>query len=98
MARGNAYFGLEISVRLLQRSVPVQPSCRAKPAAPYRSRARSLDLVGEGNANQEIGQRLCVSVKTVEAHKTHIIAKLGLKGAIDLMKYAVRRQMIDLDA
>ncbi|MHB1005545.1 MAG: response regulator [Chloroflexota bacterium] len=98
VARGNAYFGLEISTSLVRRGFPMRHGAGAA-HQPLTSREREiLDLVAEGYPNQEIGQQLCVSVKTVEAHKAHIIAKLGLRGALDLMKYAVRRQMTALGA
>lgn len=55
-----------------------------------------LQLIADGLGNQEIANRLCVSVKTVEAHKSHIMRKLNLRGRTDLIKYAIRKGMIDL--
>jgi len=48
-----------------------------------------LRLIASGYSNKEIGARLTVSVKTVEAHKANAMRKLGLSGRIDIVKYAV---------
>ncbi len=49
-----------------------------------------FQLVGEGLPTQEIGQRLHISGKTVEAHRLRIRGKLGLKSPAELTKYVVR--------
>jgi DNA-binding NarL/FixJ family response regulator len=48
-----------------------------------------LRLIASGYSNKEIGARLSLSVKTVEAHKANAMRKLGLTGRIDIVKYAV---------
>lgn len=48
-----------------------------------------LQLVAEGRSLKEIASILCVSVKTVEFHKTRITKQLGLHTTADLTKYAV---------
>ena len=48
-----------------------------------------LRLIASGYSNKEIGARLTLSVKTVEAHKANAMRKLGLKGRIDIVKYAI---------
>lgn len=56
-----------------------------------------LQLVAEGHPNQGIADRLVLSVKTVEAHKAHIMAKLGAQKTADLIRYALRKGIISLD-
>jgi DNA-binding NarL/FixJ family response regulator len=48
-----------------------------------------LRLIAAGYSNKEIAAQLDLSVKTVEVHKANAIRKLGLKGRIDIVKYAV---------
>ncbi len=48
----------------------------------------------DGLGNQEIAEQLFISVRTVESHKTNIMQKLQLKTAIDLVKFAIRNNMI----
>jgi DNA-binding NarL/FixJ family response regulator len=47
-------------------------------------------LLGQGLTTGEVGQRLRLSVKTVESHRLHIRQKLGLKSGPALIQYAVR--------
>ncbi len=49
-----------------------------------------LTLVAQGYTNQEIAERLLVSVKTVETHRAHIMSKLGLQTRAELVRYALR--------
>jgi DNA-binding NarL/FixJ family response regulator len=48
-----------------------------------------LRLIAWGNSNKEIAAKLDVSIKTVEAHKANAMRKIGLKGRIDIVRYAV---------
>jgi DNA-binding NarL/FixJ family response regulator len=48
-----------------------------------------LRLIAAGYSNKEIAARLELSVKTVEVHKANAARKLGLKGRIDIVKYAL---------
>ncbi len=57
-----------------------------------------LQLIAEGMTNQAIANELFISVKTVEAHKAHILTKLNLRNRTDLIRYALRRGMIGLDS
>lgn len=48
-----------------------------------------LRLIALGYSNKEIGSRLDLSVKTVEAHKANAMRKLNMRGRIDIVRYAV---------
>ena len=65
-------------------------------SADFAGLAAELQLIADGHSNQDIAARLCLSVKTVEAHKSHIMRKLNLRGRTELIKYAIRKGMIDL--
>jgi DNA-binding NarL/FixJ family response regulator len=56
-----------------------------------------LQLFAQGDGNKRIAEKLIVSVKTVEAHKAHIAHKLGVRGQTGLLKYAIRKGLIELD-
>ncbi len=49
-----------------------------------------LILLSEGMKNIEIAKKLFLSIRTVETHKSHLIEKLNLNGAAELLKYAVK--------
>jgi DNA-binding NarL/FixJ family response regulator len=53
-----------------------------------------LGLVAMGKGNKEIAEQLFISVKTVETHKGHILEKLGLKNSAELIKYAIKNNIV----
>ena len=55
-----------------------------------------LILVAEGYTNQQIAELLHVSPKTVDGHRTSLMAKLDLHDRTEVVKYALRKQLIDL--
>lgn len=56
-----------------------------------------LKLIADGQSNQEIADRLTISVKTVERHRANIMAKLNLHSRTELVKYAIRKGLIEVD-
>jgi two-component system, NarL family, response regulator NreC len=56
-----------------------------------------LKLIAEGLSNSEIAEQLVISVKTVDRHRENIMRKLNLHSRVDLVKYALRKGLIDLD-
>ncbi|MGC1240634.1 MAG: response regulator transcription factor [Chryseosolibacter sp.] len=56
-----------------------------------------LALVASGKSNQEVADDLFISIKTVDTHKNHILDKLGLKNTAELVRYAIKNNLISLD-
>lgn len=56
-----------------------------------------LQLIVEGCATKEVANRLNISIKTVESHRSRIMNKLGLHTVAELTKYAVRRGITSLE-
>ena len=54
-------------------------------------------LFAEGNSNRSIADELFISIRTVETHKTNIMKKIGLKTTVDLVKFAIKTNIIHLD-
>ncbi|WP_232835395.1 response regulator [Actinocorallia populi] len=54
-----------------------------------------IKLVAEGHSSKEIAETLTISVKTVERHRTNILAKLGMRDRLDLTKYAIRTGLVE---
>jgi DNA-binding NarL/FixJ family response regulator len=55
-----------------------------------------LQLIAEGHSVPKIASALCISKKTVEAHKTHIMEKLNIRDKVGLIKYAIRTGLTKL--
>jgi len=55
-----------------------------------------LKLLAEGYTTQEVAGTLVISPKTVEGHKTSLMEKLDIHNRIDLVKYALRKGIIDV--
>ncbi|MDQ7819662.1 MAG: response regulator transcription factor [Armatimonadota bacterium] len=53
-----------------------------------------LVLLAEGLTNQQIAERLFISVKTVQTHRAHIMEKLDLHDRALLVRYAIRKGLI----
>ncbi|MBX0358146.1 response regulator transcription factor [Halobacillus sp. Nhm2S1] len=53
-----------------------------------------LALVAKGFANKDIAEKLVISVKTVEAHKAHVMEKLQLKTRPELVEYAWKKGLL----
>ncbi len=56
-----------------------------------------LKLIADGLSNQEVADKLVISVKTVERHRANILAKLGLHSRTELVKYAIRKGLIEVE-
>jgi NarL family two-component system response regulator LiaR len=56
-----------------------------------------LTLIATGLTNQEIADKLYISIKTVQAHRANLMEKLDLHAAVDLTKFAIRSGLISLD-
>lgn len=54
-----------------------------------------LKLVAEGYTNAQIAERLFISPKTVDTHRTHVMDKLNLHSRAELVKYAMRRGLLE---
>jgi len=96
--RGNTYFSSAISDGDAVQDYLWQAK-RPESKSGYdllTSREREvLQLIAEGYSNQRIASELFISVKTVEAHKAHIMSKLHAQNRTDLIRYAIRKGLIE---
>ena len=66
-----------------------QPSPETDPA-----RTRNFQLIAEGKGTKEVAEILGISVKTAETHRTNLMRKLSLHSAADVVRYAIRNQIV----
>ena len=67
----------------------------ALPSDPLTHREREvLQLIAEGHSTKNVAQTLGITVKTAESHRSRIMLKLGIHATAGLVRYAVRRGII----
>jgi two-component system nitrate/nitrite response regulator NarL len=95
---GNSFFSPGIC-RILVDELKEQPK-RGKAALIRVLSAREeevLRFIAEGRSNKEIAKCMFISVRTVETHREHIMAKLGIHSTAGLTKYAIARGILKLE-
>jgi DNA-binding NarL/FixJ family response regulator len=53
-----------------------------------------IQLLADGYKSRVIAEKLCISPKTVETHRAHIMQKLGVSSIVELVRYAIRNELI----
>jgi two-component system response regulator NreC len=96
IAAGGSYVHPALGARL----VAAEAAERAAAAAdPLSEREREvLRLLALGHTNQEIAQRLYISVRTAESHRAHIMQKLRLTTRAELVRYALSHGLLSEDS
>ncbi|GBD46781.1 Oxygen regulatory protein NreC [bacterium HR41] len=54
-----------------------------------------MKLVAEGFTNRQIAELLTLSEKTVESHRANVLAKLGMRDRVELVRYAIKRGLVE---
>lgn len=54
-----------------------------------------VKLIAEANTNRQIAETLQLSEKTVESHRGNVLAKLGMRDRVELVRYAIRRGLVE---
>jgi two-component system, NarL family, response regulator NreC len=92
VCRGSVY----VSPCIPSTAVEAYLSKRCTSADPLSGRERQvLQLVGEGLTTKDIASRLGISVKTAESHRTRLMKKLDIHETASLVRYAIRRGLIE---
>ncbi len=90
VAAGGAYIDPAMASGLVDNFV--NPAQVKETAAELSERETEVvRLIALGYSNKEIAAQLKVSVKTVETYKTRSMEKLGMRGRVDIVRYAAKR-------
>lgn len=98
LRNGHEFFSNSITVLLLNKYIRKLKTDDDRPDIRSLS-SREIEIMkmwGNSFTNKEIADKLFLSVRTVETHKNHIMQKLNLKTSVDLVKFAIRNNIIDL--
>lgn len=88
---GEVYVSDRMGATLLQRIVGGKKPGGDLPMDRLTDRELEVfGMIGAGQSMKEIADKLCLSVKTVEAHREHIKEKLNLKNSAELLRFAIR--------
>jgi two-component system response regulator NreC len=98
VSRGEVFLYPSLATRLVQdylkRADPEEEPLIYSELTPREREV--LVLIAEGLSNAEIADELVISVKTVDRHRENIMRKLNMHNRIDLVKYAIRTGLIEL--
>ena len=94
--RGRKYLGSGIAGTVIDLLQGVEEPESALSALTDRER-EVLQLLAEGRTAKEIAATLSVSVKTVDTHRQHVMAKLKVTSVAELTRIAIREGVVPLD-
>ena len=90
-SRGGVYLSPEVSRAVVQAYQNKTELC-AEPLSPRERQV--LQLIAEGKKTKEVAGVLDISVKTAETHRTRIMEKLDIHETAGLVRYAIRRGLV----
>jgi len=96
ISKDRPYFTSRVAQMVLEGYL--RHAAKAAPPDSHRLSAREREIVqllAEGLSNKEVSNKLNISVKTAESHRSNIMHKLGLHTVGELTRYAVRHHMIE---
>jgi two-component system response regulator NreC len=100
VAKGEEYFAESISNTILKSYIKKAKSGNLEQLRDEsllsKRELEVLKLFAQGLTNQEIADKLFISIRTVESHKNHIMQRLELKTTVDLIKFALRNNLVTL--
>lgn len=98
VARGDVFLYPTLASRLVQDFVNRQDAEAPPVNDELTAREQEvLTLIAGGLTNAAIGEQLEISVKTVDRHRENIMHKLNMHNRVELVKYALRVGLIDLE-
>ena len=92
LADQKPYFTSKISALVLEGYL--NPITRENPALTPRER-EIVQLVAEGRSTKELADRLGISPKTAETHRTNIMRKLNVHSVSEVVRYAIRNKLVE---
>ena len=93
---GQHYLSAPLSERAIEVYVQKTKEISQDPFERLTPREREvLQLAAEGHTNADIGERLSLSSRTIEMHRSNLMHKLGLNTQTDLIRYALKRGIIE---
>jgi two-component system response regulator NreC len=93
VAGGTRYVHPALGARMVAADAAARAAADSDPLSDREHEV--LKLLALGHTNQEIAQRLYISVRTAETHRAHIMRKLNLTTRAELVRYALEHGQLD---
>jgi DNA-binding NarL/FixJ family response regulator len=98
VAKGESYLYPSIAARVIEGYLDLSKQEKDSYELLSDREKQVLKLIAEGLTHKEIASTLGISVKTAIAHQTNISEKLGIRSKAELIKFAIAKGIIKLDA
>lgn len=97
-SRGAVYLSPAISATVFSEATSTQPNAKPSGAGDQLTprELELLQMISEGRTNNQMAEALGVSVKTVERHRTNLMAKLNARNLVELIRVAMKHGLIHL--
>jgi DNA-binding NarL/FixJ family response regulator len=99
--RGEYFMDSTISHKVVEKLVPLPEKEVKITNASYETltprEQEVMVLLAEGLSPKKIAEKLFISPKTVENHRTNIFSKLNINSTIEMVRFAARLGIIDVD-
>lgn len=96
IANGGEYFPADVTKALIQKQA-VTPTVTQSPllAELTEREIEIIRLVSQGFSNKEIGEKLFISPRTADTHRTNIMRKLDLHNVAEMVRFAFQNKLVD---
>lgn len=99
VSEGKSYFSSDVTHSLLNPGKSVAQSFEVNPDTIQLSKLTErevdvLKLIAEGFSNKEIGEKLFISHRTVDTHRTNLMKKLDAHNIAGLIKFAIKNGLL----
>jgi two-component system response regulator NreC len=93
---GKKFFSTEVTMTLLGQTEEIESNQNSEELKDLTEREiEILRLIAEGYSNKEIGDKLFISHRTVDTHRTNLMRKLDVHNIAGLIKFALKNGLID---
>jgi two-component system response regulator NreC len=93
--QGNIYIHPAMTRALIKDLVPVPAARRTSATTLTHREMEVLALIARGYTNNQIGERLSISARTVEGHRANLMAKLDLHSRVELVEFAEQHGLLN---
>jgi DNA-binding NarL/FixJ family response regulator len=98
--KGDYFMDTSVSRQVVKKLAGLTDQQKVAPAGTFDALTRReqeiLTLLAEGMPAEKVAEKLFISPKTVENHRSNIMRKLGLHSTVELIRYAAKTGLIDM--